>query len=95
MLAFGVQKYSFKPKFSQKGYIFSQFYYMYVKFDKKVNGVIGCGLSNDKHLISRDGFKTQPAVDRPNRRFFPIAIVLNNDNGPEPPVPGGQPPVEF
>ena len=35
--------------------------------------------------LFRGRFKIQPAV----------AIVLNNDNRPEPPVPVGQPPVEF
>ncbi len=30
-----------------------------------------------------------------NRRFRAVAIVENNSNRPEPPVPGGQPPVEF
>ncbi len=30
-----------------------------------------------------------------NRRFWGVAIVLNNDNRPEPAVLGGQPPVEL
>ena len=58
MLAFGVQKSSFKPKFalkfSQRRYIFFQIYNRYVKFDKKVKGVIGCGLCKDKHSISTE-----------------------------------------
>ena len=36
-----------------------------------------------KIIFIRDGFKTQPPVDR---RFRPVSIVLNNDNRPEPPV---------
>ncbi len=38
----------------------------------------------------RGHFNTQTAVDRPE-----VAIVQNNSNRPEPPVTGGQPPVEF
>ena len=30
-----------------------------------------------------------------NRRFRALAIVQNNSDRPEPPVTGGQPPVEF
>ncbi len=30
-----------------------------------------------------------------NRRIRAVAIVQNNSNHPEPPVTGGQPPVEF
>ena len=41
---------------------------------------------------TRDGFKTQPPVDR---RFRPVSIVLNNDNRPEPDGTAGQPVVGF
>ena len=40
----------------------------------------------------RDGLKTQPPVDR---RFRPVAIVLNNGNRSEPDETAGQPAVEF
>ena len=47
----------------------------------------------------RDGFKTQPAVDRRltggSVRFRPVSIVLNNDNRPEPDGTAGQPAVGF
>ena len=43
----------------------------------------------------RDGFKTQPAVDRCFVRFWAVSIVLNNGNRPEPDGAAGQPAVEF
>ena len=42
--------------------------------------------------LFRDGFKTQPPVDQ---RFWPVSIVLNTGNRPEPGGTAGQPAVGF
>ena len=52
------------------------------------------GSNNMSKMVNmlRDGFKTQPPVDR---RFRPVSFVLNNDNHPEPEGTAGQPRLGF
>ena len=60
----------------------------------EINGKTLCNIgkryikTDIKFILFRDGFKTQPAVDR---QFRPVSAVLKNGNRSEPDRTAGQP----